>query len=268
MAENMRTVQIEHMRPHEILEAKERKSIAYLPLGPLEWHGPGMPYGTDPLSAEAGARQAALRTGGVVIPTLYLGTERERPDDMLDAIGLERGTYVVGMDFPSNTMPSYYAREEIFSIVVREYLRMLTQQGYRLIVLVNGHGAANQVSVLERLAVEFSAETDCRVIVEMAIAHFEDDDTDMGHATALETSIQMHLNPENVDMSKLPSVGKLNSRDWGIVDGCTFALQPNKDKIVIYDPRTMANQERGAKYLAAGVDKLVNAVEKAWAALG
>ena len=34
----MRTVQLEHMRPEEIVEQQKKKSIAYLPLGPLEWH--------------------------------------------------------------------------------------------------------------------------------------------------------------------------------------------------------------------------------------
>ena len=47
----MRTVQFEYLRPEEILKEQERCSIAYLPVGPLEWHGPAMPFGTDPLAA-------------------------------------------------------------------------------------------------------------------------------------------------------------------------------------------------------------------------
>ena len=39
-----RTVQLERMRPGEILAERARCPIVYLPLGPLEWHGPG----TDP----------------------------------------------------------------------------------------------------------------------------------------------------------------------------------------------------------------------------
>ena len=56
----MRTVQMEYLRPGEILAEKERFSVVYLPLGPLEWHGPAMPYGTDPLMAQELARAAAL----------------------------------------------------------------------------------------------------------------------------------------------------------------------------------------------------------------
>lgn len=69
------------------------------------------------------------------------------------------------MDVPKNSMKSFYAREDMFAVIVREHLRLLVQQGYRLIVIVNGHGAWGQTSTLERLAVEFSNETPSKVIV-------------------------------------------------------------------------------------------------------
>ena len=85
----MRTVQLEYLRPGEIMAEKERFSVVYLPIGPLEWHGPAMPYGTDPLAAQEVARAAARITGGVVMPTLFVGTERERPSYILEAKGFE-----------------------------------------------------------------------------------------------------------------------------------------------------------------------------------
>lgn len=264
----MRTVQLEKLRPDEILEEKKRTSIVYLPLGPLEWHGPAMPYGTDPLAAEAIARRSAEITGGVVMPTVYLGTERERSPEMLDALGFEdTSQYIVGQDFPANSMKSYYSKEEVFSLVVREYLRMLVQQEYRLIVIVNGHGAANQAYALERLAVEFSNETASQVIVIMPLVQLDESDQDLGHATRQETAIQMALAPENVDLSKLPpKTVKLKNSEWGIDDGCTFALQPNKDKTVIYDPRD-ATEELGRKYIAKGVEAVTDQVSKKWSEL-
>lgn len=51
---------------------------------------------------------------------------------------------------------------------MREYLRMLVNQKYKLIVILNGHGATNQCQVLDRLATEFSHETDSKVVVMMA----------------------------------------------------------------------------------------------------
>lgn len=97
----MRSVYIEHLRPQEILDAQAQRSLVYLPLGPLEWHGPAMPFGTDPMAAAETARRAVLRTGGVVMPTLYCGTERERSPQLLEAMGFEdTSQYIVGQDFP------------------------------------------------------------------------------------------------------------------------------------------------------------------------
>lgn len=133
----MRTVQLELLRPGEILAERERCSIVYLPVGPLEWHGPAMPYGTDALLAQSLARCAAERTDGVVMPTLFIGTERERPSSILRDKGFENPEqlYVLGMDVPKNSMKSFYAREDMFAVIVREHLRLLVQQGYRLIVI-------------------------------------------------------------------------------------------------------------------------------------
>ena len=72
----MRTVQLEYLRPGQIQEERARCPIVYLPVAPLEWHGPAMPFGTDPLMAQELARAAALRIGGVVMPTVFFGTEQ------------------------------------------------------------------------------------------------------------------------------------------------------------------------------------------------
>lgn len=261
----MRTVQYEFLRPSEILEEQKRCSIVYLPLGPLEWHGPAMPFGTDPLAAQETARRAAQITGGVVMPTLYFGTERERSPQLLDALGFEDTTqYIVGQDFPANSMKSFYSKEDTFAMVVREYLRMLVDHGYRLIVIVNGHGAENQVYELNRLAAEFSNETSSQVMVVMSVSTLDENDKDFGHATILETSIQMALHPENVDLSQLPPREiKLKNCDWGIDDGCTFALEPNEDKTVIFDPRD-AEEETGRRYLEHSTRVIVEAVQEKW----
>ncbi len=48
--------------------------------------------------------------------------------------------------------------------MLRETLELLIQQGYRLIVIVNGHGATNQLDTVERLSVEFTARGPARVL--------------------------------------------------------------------------------------------------------
>ncbi len=69
----MREVRFELMRPDEILEEKKRLPLVFLPVGPLEWHGPHLPLGTDPLIAYEIAIRLAREIGGVVLPPFYLG---------------------------------------------------------------------------------------------------------------------------------------------------------------------------------------------------
>ncbi len=263
----MRTVQMEYLRPGEILAEKERCSIVYLPIGPLEWHGPAMPYGTDPLLAQSVARQTALRLGGVVMPTLYMGTERERPAYILEAKGFENpeDMYVWGMDVPKNSLKSFYAREDMFAVTVREHLRLLTQQGYKLIVIVNGHGAWGQRSTLERLAVEFSHETDSTVLYYMVDIDSQDFKPNFGHGTIYETAMVRAVCDENVDLSQLPPRDvPLKYTDWGIADDNVFEGKPSEDNCVIFDPRD-ATPEMGARFIQNAVENLCRQVQEAYA---
>ena len=162
----MREVRLELLRPDQIVAEKERCAIAYLPIGPLEWHGPAAPFGTDPLTAHESAVRCAREVGGVVLPPLFMGVDTPRDEQGLQNLGFENtDQYIVGMDFPDNTVPSYYFREEIFAMAVREYVRLLVKQGYRLIVLINGHGAINQMGVCQRIAAEFRGEGTGNVLV-------------------------------------------------------------------------------------------------------
>jgi creatinine amidohydrolase len=124
----MRTVRFELLRPDEILAERQRFPVVYQPIGPLEWHGPHMPYGMDPLHAETEARRVAEMIGGVVMPTLYWGTERERDSNTLRDLGFNGDEWIVGMDFPRHSMRSLYTQEDVFGIVVRARLDQLVRQ--------------------------------------------------------------------------------------------------------------------------------------------
>ena len=58
---------------------------------------------------------------------------------MLESIGFGRDEYVVGMDFPDNTLKSLYFKEEVFAILLRNYLELLVDDWrFSRVVLVNG----------------------------------------------------------------------------------------------------------------------------------
>lgn len=265
----IRTVRFEHLRPDEILDEKERRSIVYLPIGPLEWHGPAMPYGTDLLMAEYVAIETAKKVGGVVLPPLAIGTERERSPETLDAMGFEdTSQYIVGQDFPLNSMKSLYFKEDIFCIILRSYLDLLVRQSYQLIVIVNAHGAENQAGALGRICREYSSETDAKVIYAPAFAMPDGVTEEIGHGNCAECSIAMCLTEEDVDLSLYPEdVGRLKSNEWGINDLYTYMLKPNEDKTVQGDPRT-ATKEKGDRYLGCAVEEAVKTVNEAYATIG
>lgn len=258
----MRTVRFEYLRPDEILAERERFPVIYQPVGPLEWHGPHLPLGTDPLHAEALSIRTAESIGGVVMPTLFWGTEREVQPEALRNIGFRGDEWVIGMDFPGNSMKGLYSPEDIFGIVVRARLDLLVHRGYKLIVLVNGHGAPNHKNTLDRLAAEFTAESPTKVITVMPYLP----DNTVGHADAIETSSMIALYPETVELNSLPPLPEpLRNVDWSIVDDETFKGRPTPDYTLrpISDPRRNATPENGARYVEESLAWITQQVQAA-----
>lgn len=259
----MHTREIAHLRPDQILVELSRRPVAYLPVGPLEWHGPHLPFGVDALNAENAARLAAETTGGLTLPTLYFGTERERPGQMLDWLGFETDRYIVGMDFPANSLPSMYCSEEVLALLVREQLRLAVRFGFKLIVIVTGHAASNQIDVLNRLAVEFSAESPAQVRVALPFVTNPQGIMEVGHASRIETAVMLALHPETVQLDALPPLPQpLRNVDHAIVDYNTFLGDPTPDHTVppADDPRR-ATAEDGRSTIEQAVAQIVALVE-------
>lgn len=269
--EASKKVEVRLMRPSEIIGERRRCPLVYLPLGPLEWHGPHLPLGVDPIHAQEIAIRLAGVTGGVVLPTLYMGTERKRSPGMLRNIGFKGNEWIVGMDFPDNSMESLYFPEEIFALCIRGWIDVLISRGYRLIVLLNGHGAENQVAVLDRLAAEYSQVGPAKVLHLMPIPGFVNKKNSWAHATAEETSVLMATNPESVNLKELPPTQKpLENKKWAIVDDLTFRGQPTVDFTVRQeeDPRLSASPEKGNKDMETTVCELAEVVKKHLSGLG
>lgn len=270
----MRMVQYELMRPAEIVRARARLPLVYIPIGPIEWHGPHLPVGMDGLHAHTVAVEVARRIGGVVLPAYYIGSETVRPTDRGPqspaVLGFEGTERITGMDFPQNPVKSLYFEEGTFAVAVRELLRLLKLDGFRLIVIVNGHGAVNHQRALQRLAAEESDPPRVRVAFAMAFLPAEPPFSDPGHAEKVETSILLATRPDLVDLATLPPNGvPLRYEEFGIVDGEAFDGSPTPNFTVRpeADPRK-ASAELGRKVLEAEVARLVTLVQENARALG
>ena len=259
-------VEFELMRPHQIVEARQRCPTIYLPVGPLEWHGPHLPLGTDGLHAHRVAVEVARRVGGVVLPAYFLGSDTVRPPEgaqSVRALGFDGDARIVGMDFPENPVKSLYIEEGALAVILHEIIRRIKQDPYRLIVIVNGHGAPNHVRTLRRVAAEETELPRVRVAYETASGPAVPP-LDPGHAERGETALLLSALPLSVDVSTLPPLETpLRYRDYGIVNGSAFDGHPTPDFTVPRhsDPR-YATREEGTAILASEIERLATQVKR------
>lgn len=246
-------LKFEEMLPGELNRIIEGESIVYLPLGSMEWHGPHMAMGMDTVHAYAIAIGLAKKLGGAVMPPLYIGTENQRSPEVLRNIGFSGEEQIIGMDFPKNTIKSMYWPENLFRDIVKQQITFLCNMGFRNVIIMNGHGASNQIRILNELAEMLSAEYNSRVISQFIL--FNDCGVGIGHAGLLETSIMQALIPDGVDLKQLPlKPQKLKNTDFAIVDSDTFNFGGNEDFTVIHDPRD-ANAEIGQKIIEFEIER-------------
>ncbi len=257
----MKKLRFETLTPAELNEAVTGRSLVYQPVGSMEWHGPHMGMGMDTANAYSSSLAAAEQTGGVVMPPLYIGTETPRSPETLRKVGFSGSEHIVGMDFPANSLKSFYWPPELFERIVRQQTQMLLDMGFLQVVWMNGHGADAQVEILQRVCAQAS-QTSGRCVMTV-LTLFEGCGAGLGHAGLAETAIFMHLCPEAVELDRLPpKPEKLYNTRFAIVDNDTFQQGPNEDFSVRYDPRD-ATAELGRTIMEHTVAQCVRLVEDA-----
>jgi len=142
----------ERMRPADLAEAVKERPIAWLVVSPLEWHGEALSFGCDPQVAQTVADLAWEKTGGVRVPTLYLGVETDyeiwEGDRRVDYWGMELGTR-------EQNPGSLYVRPLTLELVLRDQLYFLQRQGFKLCVVVSGHGAEDHLAVIRDVVARY-----------------------------------------------------------------------------------------------------------------
>lgn len=162
-------------------------SIAYVPIGSLEFHGPHLPLGVDMITAEGVCLAAARRSGGVVLPPLYLA------NGCLDLPHT--------LDFDAALVEDW----------TRAVVAQLRRRGVRVVVLLTGHGPLDLIHLLKRVARETSLP-DSPVYglcwLELNAARLSEPQTGeptvVDHASTIETSWMLALAPDLVDLEQLP----------------------------------------------------------------
>jgi creatinine amidohydrolase len=169
--------------------ANERKTVALVPTGAVEQHGPHLPLNTDLLIAAAVAEEVARRTEGVTAEPLAYGCSWHHT-----AFG---GTVSV--------------RTGTFIALVFDVCRSLFDSGFVPVVLNAHHGnkAPLQVALtdLAETGVRAYAFSYFDLLAGVLAEVFPDPSSSVGHACAMETSIVMYLRPELVEREAVPPGG-------------------------------------------------------------
>jgi len=172
-------------------------SLAVLPAGSTEQHGPHAPLGTDTLTAEAIAAEGTDRVDRevAVAPAVPVGVAEEHRHFA--------GTLWVSPD--------------TFRAYVRETVESLAHHGWDRVVVVNGHGG--NVGPLRETCARLTRDGTAYAVpftwfdaIDPAAAGF---DGMMGHGGPLETSLVQHLRPELVDEDRFEAAADGAAEGWG-----------------------------------------------------
>ena len=127
MRESMgRTVHWQEMLRHEFLEALENDPVVILPVGSVEQHGPHCPMDVDISHTQALAVETALAIGDfpvIVAPPMWMGLTHYNLGEV--------GTITIGV--------------ETYIELLSQLCRSIWANGFRRIVVVNGHGGNRQI---------------------------------------------------------------------------------------------------------------------------
>jgi len=223
------------------------ESLAIVPLGSTEQHGPHLPEGTDHLIAEGFARAAAERTGFLCTPTINVGVSPHHRQF--------HGTM--------------WADAPAFRDYVESLTRNLTSHGVDRVIYVNAHGGNVQHlrEVGRRLrddevayAIEWMWDESIPDLVDEVFAQ------NGPHGGPKETALIQHLRPELVHDDRLAAArdGGLTSfdADTGRKHGARtfYDAIDNTDNGVLGD-QTDATPEIGQQLFEAASDQLVDLCE-------
>jgi creatinine amidohydrolase/Fe(II)-dependent formamide hydrolase-like protein len=191
----------EKMMPEDMTEALKKVPVAYLVISPLEWHGEAMSFGTDPAIGTYIGERAWRETGGVLIPTIYLGSETEYKEFSGGTIKSYWGMEVITREINPG---SIYISNYLVGMVLQEILTQIERTGFKACVIVSGHGGYEYVDVIKGIEKQFK-DRPMKVIYSNLVQVTPKGDFSFkgsgGHADFAEASNLGGIDPQQVDKS-------------------------------------------------------------------
>jgi creatinine amidohydrolase len=145
----MAILRVEEMTWREMDDLNREETVFLLPLGPLEEHGPHLPLGTDPLTAEGIAERAAQLLEEenpactyMLLPRLWVGHSEGAMHFC--------GTLSVGT--------------ETLKLLIKDLCISLARHGFRKVLLVNHHMDLFHIRALLQAVVEVNSSYPIRAV--------------------------------------------------------------------------------------------------------
>lgn len=248
-----RTVLWQKCRRGEIKAAAGAGAVALLPIGAVEQHGPHLPLDTDSFTAFIVCARAAERVREfpvLVLPPIWWGLSPH------------------WMVFPGTLT----LKAETVLALIADVSESVVHHGIRYLVIVNGHAGNNgliQAAALEatEMGLQTAALSYWNVIPEVMHALTERDGGSIGHSGEIETSIQLHLQPDCVEMDdvKAEQCLDLAVRDerYGPTQGIYLPPAPQLDSPHgVYGIAHAGTADKGRKVVDAAADRVAEFVRR------
>jgi creatinine amidohydrolase len=261
-----------YMKPQEMVKRRKACSVAYLPIGILEWHSLHLPLGTDGLTVSGMLLHCAREIGGIVFPALYWGDDR---NILAETVFDPKVSDWLPEGYPDQTK----AISEVYEIPTEQFRadgkRYLQSNGMKLwrdmvvriffqietlgfdsIVVIAGHGPLE--APLAEATADYAAQGGLANILTLdkmndraareggPTLKYGPGPGEPEHAAKYETSMIQYLYPELVELDNLPA---------NLSEGCIGSLGG--------DPRTTASAELGEKLIREVVELVRWSVTKA-----
>ena len=189
---------VERLSPAQIERRLEESSVAYIPLGSLEFHGPHLPIGLDALTAHGICLRAAALSGGIVLPPYYQG------------VGGEHSRY------PWTIMSG---SPEAIEVLLGETLARLDEFGVRQAVIVSGHFADEQKLLASRVSERWNSGGAALRAVSTTLGDAPGAPEPADHAGVFESLLLLAISPDLVNVDQLPDPlafpAPSNEDPWG-----------------------------------------------------
>ena len=227
-------------------EAKQyfsKNDTAILPVGSTEQHGPHNPLGTDHLIAKAIAEEVAKRTNTICLPVIPFGVSSHH----------------------RHFCGTVYVRSETLKNYVMDTCLSLKTYGVKKILIINGHGG--NIAALTEAARELREKEGIFAVVfqwwmlagKLLPEIFSREER--GHAGAEETSLNLFLHPQLVNMEK--AVDETPMQPFPQIEGLNIPWNTaDYTRSGVFGKSSTASAEKGREVFEAVVSELVKFVEK------